>query len=61
MVTDPSKTIPPLKARGATSPLAGLVRLLARQAVREVIASGVGRTLPAVSAAVVTRPAEKQD
>ena len=42
MVTDPSKTMPPLRARGAAFPLAGLVRLLARQAAREVIASGLG-------------------
>jgi hypothetical protein len=43
VVTDLSKTIPLLKGRGAASPLAGLLRLLARQAVREV------KTRPAVS------------
>ena len=49
MVTDLSKTIPLLKGRGAASPLAGLLRLLARQAVREVIASELDKTRPAVS------------
>jgi len=34
-----SQAAPPPKARGAASPLEGLVRLLARQAAREAIAS----------------------
>ena len=38
----PSETAPPRKARAAASPLGSLVRLLARQAAREVIASGLG-------------------
>jgi hypothetical protein len=36
----PSETVPRPKARAAGSPLGDLVRLLARQAAREVIASG---------------------
>jgi hypothetical protein len=45
MASDPSRdlfrsqTIPQPRARGAASPLEGLVRLLARQAAREAIAS----------------------
>ena len=62
MVTDPSKTMPPLRARGAAFPLAGLVRLLARQAAREVIASsGLDNSRAAVSPAAVTPSEEKQD
>jgi hypothetical protein len=38
----PSETAPPRKARATASPLGSLVRLLARQAAREVIASGLG-------------------
>jgi len=61
MVTDPSKTMPPLRARGAAFPLAGLVGLLARQAAREVIASGLDNSRAAVSPAAVTPSAEKQE
>ena len=38
----PSETAPPRKARATASPLGSLVRLLARQAAGEVIASGLG-------------------
>jgi hypothetical protein len=38
----PSETAPSPGARAATSPFGNLVRLLARQAAREVIASGLG-------------------
>jgi hypothetical protein len=61
MVNDPFKTAPPLRARGAVSPLAGLVHLLAREAAREVIASGLDKTRPAVTPAAGTPSAEKQD
>jgi cyclopropane-fatty-acyl-phospholipid synthase len=61
MVTDPSKTMPPLRARGAAFPLAGLVRLLARQAAREVIACSLDKTQPATSATAVTTSAPEQD
>jgi hypothetical protein len=38
----PSETALPTKARAAASPLGSLVRLLARQAAREVVVSGLG-------------------
>ena len=38
-----SEAAPLLKARGAASSLEGLVRLLARQAAREAIASGLDK------------------
>jgi hypothetical protein len=38
----PSETALPTKARATASPLGSLVRLLARQAAREVVASRLG-------------------
>jgi hypothetical protein len=38
----PSETALPTKGRAPASPLGSLVRLLARQAAREVVASGLG-------------------
>jgi hypothetical protein len=50
---------PPLKARSAVSPLEGLVRLLARHAAREVIASGLDKTPPQVNPAAGALSANK--
>jgi len=64
MVTDPSSGLfrsqaaPPPKARGAASPLEGLVRLLARQAAGEAIASAK-KARSEVNPAAVTLSADK--
>jgi hypothetical protein len=57
----PSETALPTKGRAAASPLGGLVRLLARQAARESIASGLGRETKRVETnpAATGRSAEK--
>jgi hypothetical protein len=62
MATDPSRD--PLRSeavtpRGAASPLADLVRLLARQAAREVIASGLDGTRSEANPAAVALSVEK--
>jgi hypothetical protein len=50
---------PPLKARSAVSPLEGLVRLLARDAAREAVASGLDKTQPQVNPAAGALSAKK--
>jgi hypothetical protein len=48
-----------LKARCAVSPLAGLVRLLARQAACEALASGLDKAPSEMNAAAIAPSAEK--
>lgn len=48
-----------LKARGAASSLEGLVRLLARQAAREAIASGLDKARSEMNPAAVELSAGK--
>jgi len=54
-----SEAAPLLKARGAASSLEGLVRLLARQAAREAIASGRDKARSEVNPAAVELSAGK--
>lgn len=61
MVTDQSKPAPTQRAGSAASPLADLLRLLARQAAREVITTELDKGRRAVGAAAVAPSAKKQD
>src|SRR5258708_40079495 len=54
-----SEAAPLLKARGAASSLEGLVRLLARQAAREAIASGLDKARSEMNPAAVELSAGK--
>jgi hypothetical protein len=53
------EAVAPLKARGAVSPIESLVRLLARQAACETLASGLDKAPSEVSPAAVAPSAEK--
>lgn len=60
MVTDQSKAGPTQRAGSAASRLADLLRLLARQAAREVIANELDKGRRAVGPAALAPSAEKQ-
>lgn len=61
MATDQLKPEPTLKGRGATSPLEGLVHLLARQAAREAVAVELIKSQPETNPVVVAPSAERED